>query len=39
MKVSISLGSAYYNGDTWEDLVEYGPARSGLGLVCPGRWP
>ena len=32
MKVSISVGSAYYNGDNWEDLVEYVCAADRLGV-------
>lgn len=32
MRVSVSVGSAYYNGDNWEDLVEYVRAADQLGL-------
>jgi F420-dependent oxidoreductase-like protein len=32
MKVSVSVGSAYYNGDNWEDLVEYVCAADRLGV-------
>ena len=32
MKVSVSVGSAYYNGDNWEDLVEYVCAADRIGV-------
>lgn len=32
MRVSISVGSAYYNGDDWDQLVEYVQAADRLGL-------
>ena len=32
MKVSISVGSAYYDGSNWEGLVEYVQAADRLGV-------
>ncbi len=32
MRISISVGSAYYNGDHWDDLVEYVKAADRMGL-------
>lgn len=32
MKISISVGSAYYDGENWEDLVEYVKAADRLGV-------
>ena len=32
MKTGIGIGSAYYNGDNWEDLVEYVCAADRLGV-------
>lgn len=32
MRISISVGSAYYNGDNWEDLVAYVQAADRLGV-------
>jgi F420-dependent oxidoreductase-like protein len=31
MKISVSIGSAYYDGENWEDLVEYVVAADRLG--------
>ena len=32
MRVSISVGSAYYDGENWEDLVEYVVAADRFGV-------
>ena len=32
MKISISIGSAYYNGEDWDDLVEYTQEADKLGV-------
>ena len=32
MRVAISVGSAYYNGENWDDLVEYVKAADRLGV-------
>jgi F420-dependent oxidoreductase-like protein len=32
MKISISIGSAYYNGEDWDDLVEYTMAADKMGV-------
>ena len=32
MKISISIGSAYYNGEDWDELVEYTQAADKLGV-------
>ncbi|MCP3933811.1 MAG: LLM class F420-dependent oxidoreductase [Actinomycetia bacterium] len=32
MRVSVSVGSAYYDGENWEDLVEYVKAADRLGV-------
>ena len=32
MKTSISIGSAYYNGEDWDDLVEYTVAADKMGV-------
>ena len=32
MKVSISIGSAYYNGDDWRDMVDYTIAADKMGV-------
>lgn len=32
MRISISVGSAYYDGENWEDLVEYVKAADRLGV-------
>ena len=32
MKISISIGSAYYNGEDWEDLVDYTQEADKLGV-------
>ena len=32
MKTSISIGSAYYNGEDWEDLVDYTVKAEKLGV-------
>lgn len=32
MRISVSVGSAYYNGENWGDLVEYVQAADRLGL-------
>ena len=32
MKTAISIGSAYYNGEDWDDLVEYAKAADRLGV-------
>ena len=32
MKVSVSVGSAYYDGSNWADLVEYVKAADRLGV-------
>ena len=32
MKISISIGSAYYNGEDWDELVKYAQAADKLGV-------
>ena len=32
MKTSISIGSAYYNGEDWDDLVDYTQEADKLGV-------
>ena len=32
MKTSISIGSAYYNGEDWDDLVDYTVKAEQLGV-------
>ncbi len=32
MRISVSVGSAYYNGDNWEDIVAYVQAADRLGV-------
>ena len=32
MKISISIGSAYYNGEDWDELVAYAQAADKLGV-------
>ena len=32
MKVAVSVGSAYYDGESWDDLVEYVKAADRLGV-------
>ena len=32
MKVAVSVGSAYYDGENWADLVEYVGAADRLGV-------
>ena len=32
MKISISIGSAYYNGEYWDDLVDYTQEADKLGV-------
>ena len=32
MRISISIGSAYYNGEEWDQLVEYTQAADRMGV-------
>ena len=32
MKVAIGIGSAYYNGDDWDELVDYTVAADQMGV-------
>ena len=43
MRISISIGSAYYNGEEWDSLVDYTMAAIAWvltrhGLQRPGAW-